>query len=136
MIRPNRTHALRLLIAWAVYQLRYGHRHRVRVGMTTGSAGLVVWSFLMATAHGAGLMLIPALLPLCGSMAGRSYGPLLVSLAAVGVHTLATLVVTGGIALLVYDWLGVGVLRRGWINFDRLWIIGLVGTGLLLIATS
>ena len=81
-------------------------------------------------------MLIPALLPLCGSMAGRSYGPLLVSLAAVGVHTLATLVVTGGIALLVYDWLGVGVLRRGWINFDRLWIIGLVGTGLLLIATS
>jgi len=125
-----------LLIAWAVYQLRYGHRHRVRVGMTTGSAGLVVWSFLMATAHGAGLMLIPALLPLCGSIAGRSYGPLLVSLAAVGVHTLATLVVTGGIALLVYDWLGVGVLRRGWIKFDRLWIIGLVGTGLLLIATS
>jgi hypothetical protein len=124
-----------LLIAWAVYQLRYGHRHRVRVGMTTGSAGLVAWSFLMATAHGAGLMLIPALLPLCGS-AGRSSGPLLVSLAAVGVHTLATLLVTGSIALLVYDWLGVGVLRRGWINFDRLWIIGLVGTGLLLIATS
>jgi hypothetical protein len=46
------------------------------------------------------------------------------------------LLVTGSIALLVYDWLGVGVLRRGWINFDRLWIIGLVGTGLLLIATS
>src|SRR6202158_4241531 len=125
-----------LLIAWAVYQLRYGHRHRVRVGMTTGSAGLVVWSFLMATAHGAGLMLIPALLPLCGSMAGRSSGPLLVSLTAVGVHTLATLLVNRGIALLVYHWLGVGVLRRGWINFDRLWIIGLVGTGLLLIATS
>jgi hypothetical protein len=125
-----------LLIAWAAYQLRYGHRHRVRVGMTTGSAGLVAWSFLMATAHGAGLMLIPALLPLCGSSPGRSSGPLLVSLAAVGVHTLATLLVTGSIALLVYDWLGVGVLRRGWINFDRLWIIGLVGTGLLLIATS
>jgi hypothetical protein len=125
-----------LLIAWAIYHVRYGHRHRVRVGMTTGFAGLVLWSFLMATAHGAGLMLIPALIPLCGSMAGRAPEALLVSLAAVGVHTLATLLVTGGIALLVYDWLGVGVLRRGWINFDRLWIFGLAGTGLLLIATS
>ncbi len=87
-----------LLVAWAVYQVRYGHRHRVRVGMTTGFAGLVVWSFLMATAHGAGLMLIPALIPLCGSVAGQSSGPLLVSLAAVGLHTLATLLVTGAIA--------------------------------------
>jgi hypothetical protein len=125
-----------VLIVWAIYYVRYGHRHRVRVGMTTGFAGLVLWSFLMATAHGAGLMLIPALIPLCGSMAGRSSGALLVSLAAVGVHTLTTLLVTGGIALIVYDWLGVGVLRRGWINFDRLWIFGLAGTGLLLIATS
>jgi len=125
-----------LLIAWAVYQVRYGHRHRVRVGMTTGFVGLVLWSFLMATAHGAGLMLIPALIPLCGSMAGPFSGPLLVSLAAVALHTLATLLVTAAIALLVYDWLGVGVLRRGWINFDRLWTIGLAGTGVLLIATA
>jgi len=126
-----------LLVAWAVFQVRYGHRHRVRIGMTTGFTGLVLWSFLMATAHGAGLMLIPALIPLCGSVAGQSSsGPLLVSLAAVGLHTLATLLVTGGIALLVYDWLGVGVLRRGWINFDRLWTIGLAGTGVLLIATA
>jgi hypothetical protein len=104
--------------------------------MTTGFAGLVLWSFLMATAHGAGLMLIPALIPLCGSMTGLSSGPLLVSLAAVGLHTVTTLLVTGAIALLVYDWLGVGVLRRGWINFDRLWTIGLAGTGVLLIATA
>ena len=125
-----------LLVAWAVFQVRYGHRHRVRIGMTTGFTGLVLWSFLMASAHGAGLMLIPALIPLCGSMAGLSSGALLVSLAAVGLHTLATLLVTGAIALLVYDWLGVGVLRRGWINFDRLWTIGLAGTGVLLIATA
>ena len=125
-----------LLIAWAAYQLLYGHRHRVRVGMTTGFTGLVLWSFLMATAHGAGLMLIPALLPLCGSMTGLSSGPLLVSIAAVGLHTVATLVVTGGVALLVYDWLGVGVLRRGWINFEQLWIIGLAGTGFWLIAVG
>jgi hypothetical protein len=125
-----------LLIAWAVYHLRHGHRHRVRIGMTTGFGGLAVWSFLMATAHGAGLMLVPALIPLCATMPGRSSGPLLISLAALGLHTLTTLLVSGAIAVLVYDWLGVGVLRRGWINFDALWTFGLAGTGLLLIATA
>ena len=50
-----------LLIGWAVYHQLYGHRHRVRVGMKTGQAGLVLWSFLMATAHGAGLMILPAM---------------------------------------------------------------------------
>ena len=54
-----------LLIGWAVYHALYGHRHRVRVGMRTGMAGLALWSFLMATAHGAGLMLLPVLIPLC-----------------------------------------------------------------------
>src|SRR5262249_24401795 len=44
-----------LLVAWAAYHWRYGHRHRVRIGMQTGLAGLALWSFLMATAHGAGL---------------------------------------------------------------------------------
>ena len=53
-----------LLIAWALYHWRYGHRHRVRVGMQAGFAGLTLWSFVMATGHGAGLMLVPALLPL------------------------------------------------------------------------
>jgi hypothetical protein len=60
----------------------------------------------------------------------------MVSIAAVSLHTLTTLLVTGAIALLVYDWLGVGVLRRGWINFDKLWTAGLAGTGVLLIATA
>jgi hypothetical protein len=134
-------HAIRiasgaLLISWAVYHIKYGHRHRVRVGMTTGFVGLVLWSFLMATAHGAGMMLLPVLIPLCSTMPIHSSGPLIVSIAAVGLHTMTTLLVTGGIALLVYDWLGVGVLRRGWINFDRLWTVGLVGTGVLLIATA
>jgi hypothetical protein len=136
------THLVRMasgvtLILWAFYHARYGHRHRVRVGMMTGFAGLVLWSFLMATAHGAGLMLIPALIPLCGhDMAALSSGSLRVSLAAVGLHTASTLIVTAAVALLVYDWLGVGVLRRGWINFDRIWFFALVATGLLLIATS
>jgi hypothetical protein len=128
-----------LLIAWALYHWLYGSRHRVRIGMQTGMAGLAAWSFLMAGAHGAGLMLIPVLLPLGaanrlhahhGSMA---MDPLPVMLAAVGVHTLAMLATTGMIAVLVYEWLGLAFLRRGWINFDLLWIAALVATGLLLI---
>lgn len=122
-----------ILILWAAYHFRYGHRHRVRVGMTTGFAGLVLWSFLMASAHGAGLMLIPALIPLCGAMAQPLSGPLYISLAAVGLHTLTTLLVSGAIALLVYEWVGLEILRRGWINFDLLWSFSLVATGLLLI---
>ena len=54
-----------LLIGWSLYHALYGSRHRVRFGMTVGFAGLAAWSFLMASAHGAGLMLIPVVLPLC-----------------------------------------------------------------------
>ena len=55
-----------VLIGWAGRHFLYGHRHRVRVGMVqTGLVGLGFWSLLMATAHGAGLMMLPAALPLC-----------------------------------------------------------------------
>ena len=122
-----------ILIVWAIYHWRYGHRHRVRVGMTAGFAGLVLWSFLMASAHGAGLMLAPALMPLCISQATIGGGSLWISIAAVGVHTLALLLVTGVIAITVYSWLGLEPLRRNWINFDALWGLMLVATGALLI---
>ena len=126
-----------MLIAWAIYHTVYGHRHRVRVGMQTGMAGLAVWSFLMASAHGAGLMLVPVLIPLglAATPAGEvtDSGPLLMSLAAVGVHTAAMLAVTGAIAVMVYKWLGLGFLRRGWINLDFLWTTALVGAGAFLL---
>lgn len=126
-----------LLIGWAIYHALYGHRHRVRVGMQTGMAGLVLWSFLMATAHGAGLMLLPVLIPLClaASPAAEitASAALPVSLAAVGVHTAAMLAVTGAIATVVYHWVGLDFLRRGWINLDLLWTIALMGAGALLI---
>ena len=125
-----------VLVLWAAYHWLYGHRHRVRVGMTVGVAGLVLWSFLMATAHGAGLMLVPALVPLCASMPIIGGGSLLVSLAAVAVHTLAMLTVTGCVALAVHEWLGLAFLRRSWINFDLLWTGGLVATGLVLIISA
>jgi hypothetical protein len=122
------------LVLWALYHLAYGARHRTRVGMRAGFAGLVLWSFLMAGAHGAGLMLIPALIPLClsGNAAGEiaRAGSLPLSLAAVGVHTAAMLAVTGAIALLVYEWVGVAFLRRGWINVDLIWTGALLATGI------
>lgn len=126
-----------LLIGWAIYHALYGHRHRVRVGMQTGLAGLVLWSFLMATAHGAGLMLLPVLIPLClaASPAAEltASAALPVSLAAVGVHTAVMLAVTGAIAAIVYHWAGLEFLRRGWINLDLLWTVALIGAGVLLI---
>lgn len=132
------------LIGWAVYHKLYGSRHRVRFGMRVGMVGLAVWSFMMATAHGAGLMLVPFLLPPAsdGSHAGHltghhlGSGSLAGSLAAIAVHTLAMLAVTGTIAVVVYDWVGLAFLRRGWINLDRLWSIALVATGCLLIVSG
>jgi hypothetical protein len=122
-----------LLIAWSAYHWLYGHRHRVRIGMTTGLAGLAAWSFLMATAHGAGLMLVPALIPICSGRPLLGEASMLLALLAVSLHTLATLLVTGVIAVTVYEWIGVGFLRRGWINFDMLWTGMLASAGLLLI---
>lgn len=131
-----------ILLAWALYHWRYGHRHRVRVGMRTGFVGLMLWSFVMATGHGAGLMLVPALMPLhmphIHGQAGHGHfiigvDSLWIALAAVGVHTLAMLLVTGALAIITYEWLGVGFLRRGWINFDLLWTIMLLITGTLVL---
>ena len=121
-----------VLVLWAAYHWLYGHRHRVRVGMTTGLAGLALWSFLMATGHGAGLMLVPALMPLCAGGPATGAGPLLTASAAVGGHTLATLATTGLGALVVHDWLGLAFLRRGWITFDLLWTGALTTTGVAL----
>ena len=122
-----------ILILWAAYHWLYGHRHRVRIGMTAGFAGLLLWSFLMATAHGAGLMLVPALIPLCMGPRITGQGSAWLAVAAVGVHTLATLLVTGSIAVIVYDWLGLEFLRRSWINFDALWCMALIVTGGILV---
>jgi hypothetical protein len=126
-----------MLIGWAAYIQIYGHRHRVRVGMTAGFGGLLVWSFLMATAHGAGLMLLPAIIPLCLSGSPMSNlaaaGSAGIAIAAVGVHTGAMLTVVTLIAVVVYKWIGLAVLRIVWLNFDRIWSAALVATGLILL---
>src|SRR5206468_10061804 len=82
-----------VLIGWAAWHALYGHRGRVRVGMQTGLLGLVLWSFLMASTHGAGLMLIPALQPICAAAgaAAEASADTPLALAALGVHSAAML---------------------------------------------
>jgi hypothetical protein len=124
-----------LLLAWAAYHWRYGHRHRVRFGMQVGLWGLGLWSFLMATAHGAGLMLWPALMPLCFPSAPGTAafaGPVAAAFAGVGVHSLAMILTTAIVAVAVHDWLGVGVIRHAWLNLDLVWRFALFTTGALL----
>jgi hypothetical protein len=123
-----------LLLFWALYHAAYGHNHRVRVGMTAGVMGLAFWSFMMAAAHGAGLMILPALMPICFSpQASATAGtPFLLSVAAVAVHTGAMLAVAGAIAVVVYKWIGLGILRTAWFNVDIVWIAALAITGILL----
>lgn len=132
-----------VLIGFGVY--RFFARHRARGGMQVGNVQLLVWSFLMATAHGAGLMLLPVLLKMPIMAAGHDHAhhiadlpeathPSMTAIAAVAVHTGAMLLVSGAIALAVYEWAGLAFLRRGWINLDLLWVLALVGAGVYLLA--
>ena len=122
-----------LLIAWGLYHALYGHRHRLRIGLRTGLIGLFAWSFVMATAHGAGMMLIPVLMPMepAGEHAHQmpATGSLFIATLAVLVHSLAMLLTTGAVALIVYEWIGLDFLRRGWINLDLLWTAALILMG-------
>jgi hypothetical protein len=122
------------LLAWAAYHWLLGHRHRVRFGMQVGLLGLAAWSFLIATAHGAGLMLWPAFMPLCVSTGtGAWNGSLAAMLAGIGIHTVAMLATTAVIAVAVYEWFGLELLRRAWLNLDLIWAVALFATGALLL---
>jgi hypothetical protein len=98
---------------------------------------LAWWSFLMATAHGAGLMLLPAMLGLCAApapahgdmMAALAGAPLSVAVLVAAVHTLATLLAGIAMAWAVYRYLGLQVLRRTWLNLDAVWGASLVLAG-------
>ena len=126
-----------LLIAWAGWHALYGRRHKVRFGMQVGLGGLFAWSFLIVYAHGAGLMLIPAVIPLCLAASpthALTLGSSLpVGLAALALHTAAMLATIGIVSLVVYKWVGIAFLRRGWINLDLLWTIALVICGIVLL---
>jgi hypothetical protein len=118
------------------------HQHPRWVRMQVGFRDLTVWSFLMASAHGAGLMVMPVLL---GSTTVEAQGQMashhhisptaspVAGILATGVHTVAYLAVTGLIAWVVYRKLGLALLRKAWFNFELLWAAALVATGVVTI---
>lgn len=128
-----------VLIALGLYRL-VRHRHPRWVRMQVGFRDLTLWSFLMASAHGAGVMVLPVLLgssPLeaAGQVADPNHispaASLLAGLLATGVHTIGYLSVTGMVAWVVYAKLGLALLRRAWLNLDFVWAAALVVTGLI-----
>jgi hypothetical protein len=133
-VMPARIAAV-ALIGFALWHALYGHRQRVRVGMQTGALGLTLWSFLMASAHGAGLMIVPLMFPICalGTPAASGSGATISALAALGLHSAAMLAAIAVISIAVYNWIGVAFLRRGWINLDLIWIGALLFCGVVLL---
>jgi len=116
------------------------HRHPRWVRMQVGFRDLTVWSFLMASSHGAGLMVLPVLLgssavEAADHMAGYSHTSAatspLVALLATGVHTIAYLAVTGVVAWVVYSRFGLALLRKAWFNLDVIWAAALLITGVV-----
>jgi hypothetical protein len=128
-----------VLVGLGIYCL-VRHQHPRWVRMQVGFRDLTVWSFLMASAHGAGLMVVPVLLGSTtveaqGRMASHNHisasASPLAGILATGVHTIAYLAVTGLLAWVVYRRLGLALLRKAWFNFDLVWAAALVATGLV-----
>jgi hypothetical protein len=145
---PHRTlkiAAATVLFAFGLYRLLRS-RHPNWVGMRLGFGDLTLWSFVMASAHGAGLMLVPFFLP--SPSAGEAHhheahqmhgwafanfsAPSLL-IAAVVVHTLGYLLTTALLAIVVYEKLGVAILRRAWFNIDFVWMLALMITGVFIL---
>jgi hypothetical protein len=130
-----------LLLALGIRRLTR-HSHPRSGGMQVSARELTVWSFLMATAHGAGLMVLPIALGLGVADGGGSHGAHHAGPAMSGVtpdhweavqitlvHSMGYLVVAGLVAVLVYERLGVRLLRTAWINLDLVWAGALILTG-------
>jgi hypothetical protein len=140
--------AAAILMLYGLYRV-VRQRHPRWVGMRVGFRDLTLWSFLMASAHGAGLMLIPIFLATtwsgpdvamdAGMPAGSHAshfsvvsGPASLT-AAVIIHTLGHLLVAGFVAWLVYEKVGLAILKTAWFNIDFAWALALIATGVILV---
>ena len=124
------------LVAFGLFKLLKPRAHPRWVGMRVSLRDLVVWSFLMSSAHGAGLMLVPVLLgmpaqPDTPDIPGISVATLAQDLAAVTIHSASMLVVMGATALIVYERLGLNVLRKAWLNVDLVWSVAVIAAGVV-----
>jgi hypothetical protein len=125
-----------LMLLGVVRFFRHHHPRWARMRVSMG--GLTLWSFLMATAHGAGVMVVPVFMGMSMAAAGEHAHHMPAAGAsaaflATGLHAIGYLAVTAILSVLVFDWLGVGILRRAWINLDVIWSGALVATGILTI---
>src|SRR5262245_34963956 len=140
--------ALRVIVASMLTMLGlhrlWNHRHPRFGGMEVGFRDLTVWSFLMASAHGAGFMVVPFVMsaPTLLSAAGHEHAHHVAAaganvaaagMMAVAVHTLAYFTVMSLAAWGVYRKLGLGLLRKTWLNMDWVWAGALVLTGLVVL---
>lgn len=130
-----------MLVVFGLWKL-VSSRHPRYGGMRVNSRELTIWSALMASAHGAGLMVVPFVLGQAGPTAispehaghmaamasgtGRD-----AAILATTLHTAGYLLATGLLAFLVYERLGLSVLKRFWVNVDRVWAVTLIITGVL-----
>ncbi len=141
---PHRTlkiAAAAILFAFGFYRL-LRTRHPNWVGMRVGFGDLTLWSFIMASAHGAGLMLVPFFLQSPDAQTAHhhdthqmhgwafaNFSAPSLFVGSVVVHTLGYLLITAMVAILVYEKLGVAILRRAWFNIDLIWMVALMMTG-------
>ena len=137
-VRALRIAVVVILVGFGVYRI-VNKSHPRFGGMQVGFRDLTIWSFLMACAHGAGLMLLPVLLGMSAVGAGHethitAFPSVKMQLFAVAIHTFGYLLLTGTIAWLVFKKLGVSVLREAWLNLDFVWAMALIATaGLTLV---
>ena len=126
-----------LLLAGLGARQLYRHLHPRWAAMRVGMRGLTVWSFLMASAHGAGLMVLPVFLSMAAVPEGSSCHARGASTQALAgaiatlVHSIGYLAATAVAAWLVVDRFGLGLLRKAWINLDVIWAAALIVTGCL-----
>jgi hypothetical protein len=144
-------HALRVaagaaLIAFGIFRFAKPRWHPRWTRMRVNRRELTLWSFLMSSAHGAGLMVAPVLLGAGAAGEAKADDHTLAAVTeqgfsvpasglAVLVHVGAMLLVMGAIALLVYDRWGLSVLRKAWINLDFVWAGAFVVAGGLTLFT-
>ena len=132
-----------MLISIGLYRL-WRHRHPRFGGMQVGFRDLTVWSFLMASAHGAGLMVLPFLMRPSAALSAASAAHThhiasattnvaAANALAVAVHTMTYLVVMTLAAWVVYRKVGLGLLRTAWFNMDWAWAAALVATGIVVL---
>jgi hypothetical protein len=126
-----------VLVSFGAYKLAKPHSHPRGFGMRVGFRGLATWSFLMSSAHGAGLMLAPVLLGLPIAGAYHSLRDIsLTAAAAAALHVAAMLLVMAAISVIVYERVGLRILRRGWYNLDLGWSVVLIGSGAITLFTA